>query len=121
MAKTTNTAGGLPRGLGTLHFRRSKFWAIFTDENGEKVQVNTQCASRADARLFLGRRVIEVLQAKLGQVQAVLDEEAPDTRARRKRPSAPDARPRANSQKPAQTAGARGAHPGTGSARKGKA
>jgi hypothetical protein len=55
--------------LGTLHYRGAKFWAIYTDQFGRNVEVNTGTNNRAEARLFLGRRVIEVLKAKLAAVE----------------------------------------------------
>lgn len=78
---TSSNSSGLPRGMGALHYRGAKFWAVYTDENGHKVQVNTGTNSRIVARNFLYKRIVEVLQAKLALVRAAQREDYDQSRA----------------------------------------
>ena len=78
---TSLNSSGLPRGMGALHYRGAKFWAVYTDENGHKVQVNTGTNSRIEARNFLYKRVVAVLQAKLALVRAAQREGRDQSRA----------------------------------------
>lgn len=117
-------SSGMPKGTGSLQIRGRVYWAIYTDEAGRKLQVNTEMTELADARRVLASAAITVLQMRLAKLREIRDE-APtrdaSARSSRDRYAARDSRSRANGKEPAKAAGTGGTHPRERSARKGEA
>jgi hypothetical protein len=64
----------MPKGTGSLQVRGCVWWAIFTDENGRKIQMNTETDDLGKARRILACRAIRVVKARLDALREVRDE-----------------------------------------------
>jgi hypothetical protein len=65
---------GFPYGTVSLNMRRTKWWAIYTDAEGNRIQMSTLTDDRNAARLIAAQKAIEVLKAKLEILQGIVHE-----------------------------------------------
>ena len=113
-------SSGLPKGTGSLQVRGRVWWGIFTDEFGDKIQMNTHTPDFDRARRILACHAIRVLKARLAALRAVRDEKAA-AGSGSDHPAAGQAGPRAHGKKPARAARVGGNDPRQKSPRKGEA
>lgn len=69
MTKQLKNPGGLPYGFGSLHKRGLKWWAIYMDAEGVKVQVSTKTDDVIEARRFLVERALETARARVALLE----------------------------------------------------
>jgi hypothetical protein len=72
---TTHNPGGLPYGSGSLQKRGLKWWAIYMDANGVKIQVSTKTDDLDEARRFLAARALEVARARVAALESIVNGE----------------------------------------------
>ena len=74
-------SSGMPFGTGSLQVRGCVYWAIYADETGRKIQMNTGTDDFAEARRVLANTAITVLQARLAALREIRDERPPQGKA----------------------------------------
>jgi hypothetical protein len=117
-------SSGMPQGTGSLQVRGRVWWAIYTDETGRKLQVNTGTDDLIEARRVLARTALAVEREIVAALERIANEATtrePAAGSRRNHSAARDSRSRANGKEPAKAAGAGGTYPRQRGARKGEA
>jgi hypothetical protein len=66
---------GLPSGMGSIHRRGAKYWAIYRGADGKIVQVNTGTDNEPEARLFLMRRALMVADERVEVLRRLISDE----------------------------------------------
>ena len=68
---------GLRRGDGSVQLHGRRWWLVYRNSEGIKVQENSGTGDREEAQRELARRVIAVLKTDIARLRAVIGEAGP--------------------------------------------
>jgi|SRR5580765_2867022 len=72
--KRITESTGMPKGIGLMRLRGRVYWISYVDAEGKRRQINTHCTEYDEARRFLARKALEVLEPKVALLREIADE-----------------------------------------------
>jgi hypothetical protein len=77
MTKTQKKRGKIPEGYGSVQLHGRRWWLVYRNSAGIKVQENSGTGDREEAERELARRSLAVVEGIATQLRAVIDETGP--------------------------------------------